>query len=98
MRSNRSGRREGDLIWMEPLPARRYNDSGLQGQSHGRGENNPYWCAAKSQLIVELVLQAMACYVIGAIVQHGSQTFVYNIVVQDVPNIARLMYAGALYY
>jgi hypothetical protein len=84
-RSNRSRRRED-------------NDSEPQGQNHGQGENNPYWCAAKPQLIAELVLQAMACYVMRAIVQQGSQTFVYDIAAQDAPNIVRLMYAGALYY
>ena len=89
MRCNRVERRE---------VLEQYNDSGLQRQNHGPGENNPYWCAAKSQLIAELVLQAMACYVMGAIVQQGSQNFVYSIVAQDVPKIVRLMYAGALYY
>jgi hypothetical protein len=57
-----------------------------------------HWCAAKSQLIAKLVLQAMACYVMGAIVQQGSQNFVYNIVALGVPDIVRLMYIGALYY
>jgi hypothetical protein len=84
MSCGRLGRRDGGPI--------------RQGHNQGEGEDNPYWCAAKSQLIAELVLQAMACYVMGAIVQQGSQNSAYNMWSDEVPDVVRLMYAGALYF
>jgi len=85
-----------DRILMRILPAKGSDDSAPHGDNH---EDNPYRCTALSQFIAELVLQAIACYIMGAIVQQGSQSWVYEVWHNsDVPDQSKMMYAGALYY
>jgi hypothetical protein len=81
-------------------PAERSYARRREVSSANGGGDNPWRGAAMSQVITEFVLQLMACYPMGLIVYQGSQSRVYDIITfnYSIPELVRLMYAGALYY